>query len=199
MDQSPDAAGRNVSQESIIRRIHALPNVELAKQGYLLRSKRSMRKRRTPQRHGEARAAHPRDEAARVVRASGFAVGPAEQREYERADPRVLAQGHRDHGPPVAYECDRGRAQQSPAPNPRLPDAERSAQETPRQGVSLFQELMSPTAQASQVHIRRNSKFERRSECAFKIQARKVCVRVTVPSGGVARLSRESADWQTAR
>jgi len=45
---SPDADGRLVSHEAIYRWIYALPKGELAKQGIMLRSKRSSRRRRRP-------------------------------------------------------------------------------------------------------------------------------------------------------
>ena len=48
MNFSPDAEGRSVSHESIYRWIYALPKGELARQGVLLRSKRSSRQRRRP-------------------------------------------------------------------------------------------------------------------------------------------------------
>jgi len=48
MNFSPDAEGRSVSHESIYRWIYALPKGELARQGILLRSKRSSRQRRRP-------------------------------------------------------------------------------------------------------------------------------------------------------
>lgn len=48
MNASPDAQGAGVSHESIYRWIYALPKGELARQGILLRSKRTQRKRRRP-------------------------------------------------------------------------------------------------------------------------------------------------------
>ena len=48
MNFSPDAQGAAVSHESIYRWIYALPKGELARQGVLLRSRRTARKRRRP-------------------------------------------------------------------------------------------------------------------------------------------------------
>ena len=48
MNASPDANGAQVSHESIYRWIYALPKGELARQGILLRSKRTQRQRRRP-------------------------------------------------------------------------------------------------------------------------------------------------------
>ncbi|WP_068213790.1 IS30 family transposase, partial [Rathayibacter tanaceti] len=48
MTHSPDAAGRTVSHEAIYRWIYAHPKGELAREGILLRSKQTTRKRRRP-------------------------------------------------------------------------------------------------------------------------------------------------------
>lgn len=48
MVHSPDAQGRQVSHEAIYRWIYAHPKGELAREGILLRSKRTIRKRRRP-------------------------------------------------------------------------------------------------------------------------------------------------------
>jgi len=48
MVKSPDAQGRTVSHEAIYRWIYAMPKGELAREGIILQSKRTMRKRRRP-------------------------------------------------------------------------------------------------------------------------------------------------------
>ncbi|WP_245703114.1 helix-turn-helix domain-containing protein [Raineyella antarctica] len=48
MKHSPEAGGRTVSHEAIYRWIYALPKGELAREGILLRSKRTAMKRRRP-------------------------------------------------------------------------------------------------------------------------------------------------------
>ena len=48
MSHSPDAQGRTVSHEAIYRWIYAHPKGELAREGILLRSRRTTRKRRRP-------------------------------------------------------------------------------------------------------------------------------------------------------
>jgi IS30 family transposase len=48
MPGSPPAGGKTVSHEAIYRWIYALPKGELAREGILLRSRRTVRKRRRP-------------------------------------------------------------------------------------------------------------------------------------------------------